>query len=149
MLALSLLAGVVAFFFMRSHMSESEGSFVNSMSELGWFQKDLKLSDKQLVEVSNLHAAYRPKCEEMCQCISESQKKIEELSRKNRRMTPELEEAIREHHEILAECQQAMLKHIYETAEALDENQATRYLKTMIPYALDLVHNGSGSPHSR
>ena len=148
-LALSLLAGVAAFFFMRSHMMESEGSLADSMSELGWFRQDLKLTGKQLTEVSNLHAAYRPKCEEMCECISESQEKIEALASKNRKMTPELVDAIREHDEILAECQQTMLKHIYETAEAMDENQAARYLKTMIPYALNLAHNDSGTSSPR
>jgi hypothetical protein len=146
----ALLAGLVAFCLMRSHkMAVGHESMVDSMPELAWVRKDLKLTDAQFAKVSELHAAYRPKCAEMCRRISDAHEKMESLTRKDRKLTPELQEAVREHAVIHAECQQAMLKHLYETAAVLDEKQAARYLDTMLPYALDFTQSESGSLHSR
>ncbi|MES2437506.1 MAG: periplasmic heavy metal sensor [Verrucomicrobiota bacterium] len=149
-LAVALLAGVMAFYLMRSHkIAQSQGPLVDSMPELAWVRTELKLTDEQFAKVSQLHAAYRPKCVEMCRRISDAHEKIEGFARKDRKVSPELDDAIHEHARIHVECQQAMLKHIYETAAALDENQAARYLETMLPYALDFTHSESGNLHSR
>ena len=149
-LAIALLAGVIAFCVMRSHkIAESRGNLLDSMSELAWVRKDLALTDAQFSKVSELHAAYRPKCMAMCRSISEAHEKMEALARKDRKLTPEFDEAIREHAAIHAECQRAMLRHLYETAGVLDASQASRYLETMIPYALDFTHSESGNLHSR
>ncbi len=146
----AILAGVLAFCLMRSHkMAAIRGSLLDSMPELAWVRTELKLTDEQFAKVSELHAAYRPKCVEMCGRISEAHEKIEGLAKKDRKLTPELEEAIREHARIHVECQQAMLKHIYETSAVLSGNQASRYLETMLPYALDFTHSESGNLHSR
>jgi chromosome segregation ATPase len=121
------------------------------MPELAWLRKELKLTDEQFAKVSELHAAYRPKCEEMCQQISLAHEKLEEAARAAREMSPELQAALREHAETHARCQQAMLKHIYETAEVLDKGQASRYLEMTLPFALDSTASGSepGNLHSR
>lgn len=148
-LAAALLAGVISFCIMRSRMiAHSRGNLLDSMPELAWVRTDLKLTDMQFAKVSDFHAAYRPKCVEMCHRISDAHEKMEELTRKGRMVTPELEAAIREHAVIHAECQQAMLKHLYETAAVLDEKQAARYLETMIPFALDFTLSESGNLHS-
>jgi len=149
-LAIALLAGVIAFCVVRSQkMARTGGNLLDSMPELTWVRTDLKLTDTQFAKVSELHAAYRPKCMEMCRRISEAHQKMEAVSRMDRKLTPELEAAIREHAGIHAECQQAMLKHLYETAAVLDANQASRYLETMVPYALDFTLSESGNLHSR
>jgi Spy/CpxP family protein refolding chaperone len=149
MVAVSLLAGVLSFFLMRSQrMAAHHGSLVDSMPELTWIRKELKLTDAQFAKVSALHASYRPKCMEMCRSIADGHEKIEGLARKDRMVTSELEAAIREHADNHARCQQAMLRHIYETAAVLDDSQASRYLETMLPYALDFTHGGLESPHS-
>lgn len=150
MLAVSLLAGVMSFCLMRCHrMSAHHGLLVYSMPELTWIRKDLKLTDAQFAKVSAMHASYRPKCMEMCRSIADGHEKIEALARRDHRVTRELEAAIREHSENHARCQQAMLQHIYETAAVLDDAQASRYLETMLPYALDFTHGGLEYPHSR
>ncbi len=149
-LAIALLAGVIAFCVVRSQkMARTGGNLLDSMPELTWVRTDLKLTDTQFAKVSELHAAYRPKCMEMCRRISEAHQKMEAVSRMDRKLTPELEAAIRQHAGIHAECQQAMLKHLYETAAVLDANQASRYLETMVPYALDFTLSESGNLHSR
>jgi len=148
-LAIALLAGVIAFCLMRSRtITHSRENLLDSMPELAWVRTDLKLTDAQFSKVSELHAAYRPKCMEMCRRISDAHEKVDGLAGKGRKLTPELDAAIREHAVIHAECQQAMLKHLYETAAVLDEKQAGRYLETMIPFALDSTLSGSETAHS-
>lgn len=150
-LAVAALAGVMAFCLMRSHkLAAVRGPMLDSMPELAWLRTELKLTDEQFTKVSRLHVAYRPECMEMCRDISEAHEKTEGLTAvKVREMTPELEAAIREHALIHADCQQAMLKHLYETAAVLDDTQASRYLETMLPYALDFSLSESGNLHSR
>lgn len=149
-LAVALLAGGMAFCFMRSRkIAERQGSLLDSMPELAWVRTDLKLTDEQFTKVSDLHVGYRPKCMEMCRAISEAHEKIERMAGKSREFSPELEAALREHAEIHVQCQAAMLKHIYQTAAAMDEKQASRYLETMLPFALDFSHSESGNLHSR
>ena len=150
LMALAITAGVVAFCFTRSHqMAERRELRLDAMPELAWVRTDLKLTDEQFAKVSDLHAAYRPKCTDMCRLISEARGRIEAAARGSREMTPELEAAIREHAETQIQCQKAMLKHIYETAAVLDRHQATRYLETTLPFALDFAPAEAESSHSR
>jgi hypothetical protein len=143
-LALALVAGALAFWAMRSRkMAERNEVLLDSMSELAWVRSELKLSDAQFAKVAELHAAYRPKCVEMCRRIAEARGKVEALAKASNVITPELEAALREHAETHAECQQAMLRHLYETAATLDPDQAKSYLETMLPMAVDSTHGGS------
>jgi len=150
LLALALVAGVAAFYFTRSHqMAERRALRLDAMPELAWVRTDLRLTDEQFAKISELHVAYRPKCVDMCRRISKAHDKVEAAAHQGGAMTPELEAAIREHAETQVECQQAMLKHIYETAAVLDKDQASRYLETMLPFALDFAPAESGNRSSR
>jgi hypothetical protein len=141
LILLPILAGSVAFCLMRSHKiaASKGGPLLDALPELTWVKTDLKLNDEQFSKVTALHVAYRPKCVELCKAISDAHKKLAELTRRDGQFTPELEAAIREHAEVHAECQRAMLKHLYETAATLDDEQARRYLETMLPFALDFT----------
>ncbi len=146
--ALALVAGAVAFWSMRSsRMAGHHDVRLDSMPELAWVRSDLKLTDEQLAKVTQLHAAYRPKCVDMCDRIATARGKVEALAKAGRGVTPELQAALREHADTHAECQQAMLRHMYETAAALDPDQATRYLETMLPMALEFSHGQSPPSH--
>lgn len=150
LLALAVIAGVAAFCLTRSHqMAEHRALRLDSMPELTWVRTDLKLTDEQFAKVSELHRAYRPKCEDMCARISEADEKVMTEARQSEAMTSDLESAIRERAQTHAQCQQAMLKHIYETAAVLDKEQAARYLKTMLPFALNFSPAESGDSSSR
>lgn len=147
-LALALVAGAAAFWSMRScKMAEHHEVLLDSMQELVWLRDDLNLSDAQWAQVTELHAAYRPKCVEMCDRIASARSKVEALAKAGRGVTPELQAALREHAETHAECQQEMLRHMYETAAALEPDQATRYLETMLPLALEFSHGQSPPSH--
>lgn len=143
-----LLAGTFAFCLTRSvKSSHRAGLLLDKMPELTWVRSELKLNDEQFAKVSAIHAAYRPKCEAMCQRILEAHKKLDRLAAKDQVVGEELKLAIREHADIHAECQEEMLKHLYQTAEAMDTEQAAKYLKAMLPYALDFSHSEPSSVH--
>ena len=110
-------------------------------------KKDLELSEEQFSKVRELHMAYSPGCAEMCRRIAEAHKKIEAFATSTREITPEYKAALREHADIHVECQEAMLKHLYRTAATLNPQQAERYLKTMLPFAMDFTHSESGTFH--
>lgn len=145
---LLLLAGAAAFCLTHSfRTAEPKAALLNKMPELAWVRSELKLTDEQFAKVSELHAAYRPKCEEMCRRILEAHRKLDSLAAKDSVVTEEMRAAIREHANIHAECQEAMLKHLYQTADLLDSQQAAKYLETMLPYALDFSHSEPQSIH--
>jgi len=148
-LTVSILSGVAAFSLMRSDKAAAaSGALLGPTPEPGRVRKDLGLTEEQFAKVSELHAAYRPKCLDLCRHISDAHAKLASLTRRDRDVTPELEAAIREHADVHARCQQAMLKHIYETAATLDEKRAARYLDTMLPFTLDFTPSEPEAGHS-
>lgn len=147
-LLLILVAGVFAFCF--SHYQRQQGArgpLVDDMPELTWLKNELKLSDVQFSRISDLHAAYRPKCVEMCRRISEAHAKMDTLAKTGKTMSPDLDAALKEHAAVHLECQEAMLTHIYQTAAVLDAKQSARYLEVVLPYALDFSHSEPKSEH--
>lgn len=137
-LFLALATGAAAFMVARSHrQSEHNAVLLDTLSELTWLRKELKLSEEQFRQASELHTAYRPICAEMCHNITKAHAKLETLAQSGRGITPELTAAIQHHARVHAECQEKMLEHLYQTAALLDDKQAARYLETMIPHALD------------
>jgi hypothetical protein len=153
LLLVAMVAGMTAFCVMRWHKGEGHshhsGVALDAMPELAWLRTELKLSDEQFAKVKELHAAYRPKCVEMCRRISEAHERIETLASANHVITPDYRAALKEHADIHLECQEAMLKHLYETAGTLREDQAKRYLEAVLPFALDFSHSESGKLHAR
>ncbi len=149
-LLVSLMAGLAAFYGVRSYkVAEQKSVLLDSMSELSWLKSELKLSDEQFARVSELHAAYRPQCAEMCGRIAAAHEAMEALIHENPELTPALEKAIHRHATIHAECQQAMLRHIFQTANVMEPSQSARYIKEMLPFALDFSNsepNGSHGP---
>lgn len=144
---LALAAGILAFSLMRSHkLASREDVLLDAMPELTWLKTELKATDAQFAKVTELHLAYRPKCVEMCRRITDAHAKVDALARANRGMTPELDAALREHAATHAECQQAMLEHIYRTAALLDPGQASRYIETVLPIALELTRSAPSRP---
>ena len=149
-LAAALLAGVAAFYATRWHVAgehhDGGHAMMDAMPELEWLQRDLHLSEAQFAKVSELHAAYRPQCTEMCQHIARAHEKMESIAQVSGGMTPELQAALKEHADLHLECQQTMLQHLYRTAATLDQGQSQQYLKTMLPFALDFSRSEPEQP---
>ena len=111
--------------------------------ELSWLRKELSLTEEQFHKVEVLHASYRPKCEGLCDRIGQSREKLETLAATSNAMTPELAAAFRERAQVHADCRTAMLEHFYDTAACMNREQAARYLRMMMPYALDTPSGGA------
>lgn len=135
---LAVICWACAFWATRSHMTVRQHDvLLDDLPELEWVKKEFQLSDQQFAKVRELHIDYRPKCEEMCQRISEAHDKVKAAVENHDAMSPELEKAIADHARVHGECQQAMLAHLNKTAAVLDDEQGRRYLESMLPYALD------------
>lgn len=148
-LVLAIVAGVAAFGLMRSHKIEaSRGALLDSMPELAWIRSDLQLTDSQFAKVTELHMAYRPQCAEMCHRILEAHERLDRAAHSGGVVTAELKAAISEHARIHTESQEAMIEHLYRTAAVLDDDQAKRYLDTMLPYALDFSQSEPEEAHA-
>lgn len=150
----ALLAGLAGFMLTsrQSRVPVAEhpaGGHASSMlPELAWLRHEFKLTEEQFSKISELHLAYRPTCESLCEKIIVSRKKVTELVAAGTDVSPGLKDAFREHALLLAECQSAMLGHLYETAAVLPPDQAKRYLEVMMPHVIDMTMDhdpGSGT----
>lgn len=150
-LFIALSTGTISFVAMRSQRlaHRQPEILLDTMPELAWLKTDLKLTDAQFERVKELHAEYRPQCEELCHRIATAHVRLDEESHSGRGMTPELRNEIEDHARIHAECQEAMLTHLYRTAAVLEKDQAKRYLDKMLPFALDFSHSETGGFHER
>lgn len=141
----ALLAGLAGFAVSRWHsadpISESPAAGHDSslLPELEWLRHEFDLTDEQFAKVSELHFAYRPTCESLCEKIMVSREKVKRLVTGGTRVSPELAEALREHASLHADCQTAMLAHLYETAACLSPEQAKRYLEAMVPQVMEMT----------
>ncbi len=150
-LIIALLAGLVAFYGLRWQRERGHnyrsGIALDSMPELTWLEDDLGLSEAQVIQVRDLHQAYRPKCVEMCRRIAAAHHKITTIASANNAISEEYHAALKAHAELHLECQESMLQHLYQTAATLRPEQASRYLKTMLPFALDFSHSEPSNLH--
>jgi hypothetical protein len=150
-LGLSLLAGVLAFFAMRSHAlkDRSNALLVDQQPELAWLKSELQLKDAEISKVRAMHLEYRPKCLEMCKRIAQARMNLQAVSQSERAWTPALERAILEHAKVQADCKREMLKHLYDTAAVLRPEKAERFLQATLPAALGGYHgDGTDSCHA-
>jgi hypothetical protein len=144
-LLVALIAGFGTYTITRQHLtSNTPATLLDELPELAWLRKELALTDDQFARVGALHAAYRPICEEMCRRIHASLERLESVAVNSRSTDAELRDAIANHERVRAECKLRMLEHLYETASLMNDEQAARYLKAVLPAAL----GSSGAEHS-
>jgi hypothetical protein len=97
--------------------------------ELAWLKKEFNLSDAEFTRITKLHAAYQPRCMEMCRRIDEQGKTLKALLNSTNAMTPEIEAALAESTKLRAECQRNMLQHFFEVSRTMPPAQGRRYLE--------------------
>jgi Spy/CpxP family protein refolding chaperone len=141
-LLIALLAGVIGFFATRRPCFCAIGanSLVHDggsmLPELKWLRAELSLTDVQFDKVAELHLAYRPTCEALCEKVVASRKKVRTLASTGDIASRELEAALQEQAAVQVECQRAMLKHLHQTAAVMSPQQARQYLDAMLPQVL-------------
>jgi hypothetical protein len=97
--------------------------------ELAWLKKEFNLSDAEFKRISDLHAAYQPRCAEMCKRIAAKHAELQELLAQSGTMTPEIQKNLAESAQIRAECQTAMLAHFFEVSRTMPPAEGKRYLE--------------------
>ncbi|MCB1279407.1 hypothetical protein [Prosthecobacter sp.] len=118
------------------------------LPELEWLRHSLALTDAQFEKVKALHLAYQPRCEELCARVHRSNQALLKSSSDSRKVEGDVQKHLRERADLTMECQQAMLKHVYETAACMDEKQAAKYLKLVLPNAFGLDPSRADGVHS-
>lgn len=105
------------------------------LPELEWLRTRLHLDASQFERVRQLHVAYRPKCQVLCQRIHQAEQDLmQAVSDPHKDAT----QALKKRAEVQLECQQAMLVHVRETAACMNPPQAREYLDTVLPHFLGI-----------
>nr|AEH26508.1 hypothetical protein [uncultured Acidobacteria bacterium A11] len=99
--------------------------------EMEWLRREFKLTDAQFQKIKVMHEEYRPRCDVMCQKISEANERLDKLMKANKAYSPELEAALKECSAVQLSCRQAMLGHIYAVAAEMSPDSRARYLEMM------------------
>jgi len=96
--------------------------------ELLWLKKEFRLSDAELVRLTQLHQAYLPQCKTRCQHIEELNRKLTQAIGSASQMTPDIERLLSERAKMRTDCQAEMLKHFFEVSRTMPADQGRRYL---------------------
>ena len=86
------------------------------------------MSDAEFDGVSKLHAAYLPRCREMCLKIDAQNTQLQHLLANATNSTPEIERALAEAGRLRSECQTMMLRHFFQVSQTMPPEQGRRYL---------------------
>lgn len=129
LIALGLVFGLAAYtgtYFLGTATARKIST--KKMPELGWLKKEFNLGDAEFDRICELHAAYQPKCAEMCGRIDAKNEEIKAALANADRMTPEISRKLAEAAELRAECEQAMLQHFFEVSHSMSQEEGRRYL---------------------
>ena len=100
----------------------------SAQPELAWLKDEFKLSDAEFKRIAELHAAYLPKCGELCTKIAEQNARLEKLLSNATNSTPEIEAAFAEQARLQADCRTQMLRHFFEVSHTMPPEQGRRYM---------------------
>jgi hypothetical protein len=96
--------------------------------ELAWLKDEFNLTDAEFKRISELHAAYLPKCREMCREIDAQNAHLQELLANATNATPEIDAALAEAAQTRSECQRMMLRQFFQVSQTMPPEQGRRYL---------------------
>lgn len=118
--------GFVGFYYLG--MASCRAMMREPQPELAWLKKEFKLSDAEFARISQLHAAYLPRCAERCRVIEEQNQKLRELLAQATNMTPEIEGVLAARATMRAHCEAEMMKHFLDVSRTMPPEQGRRYL---------------------
>ncbi len=114
--------------------------------ELAWLQKEFNLNDTEFKRISDLHAAYEPRCAEMCERIARKNEELQTLLAKSTNMTAEIQSNLAAQAQIRADCQTAMLAHFFEVSRTMPPAEGKRYLEWVEQKAFGAMHDMTDAP---
>jgi len=128
-LSLGLLAAALGYCCVYVTATSSARSLQKSdQPELAWLKQEFNLSDAEFKHVAELHAAYLPKCQEMCRQIDTQNAQLQKLLADTTNVTPEIDTALAETARLRSECQRMMLRHFFQVSQTMPSEQGRRYL---------------------
>ena len=96
--------------------------------ELGWLRHEFSLTDNQWEKVVDLHVAYRPECQRLCDKVSAAQLRLDQAIAASDGVSEDVELALAELARIKKECHRSMLEHAYRVGAVMEPEQRQRYL---------------------
>ncbi len=114
--------------------------------ELAWLKQEFHLGETDYKRICDLHAAYMPRCEEMCRRIAAKNSELETLIAATNVVTPEIAGALEEASQLRAECHKGMLAHFFAVSKAMPPEQGSRYLAWVQIQTL-MDHSGMMANH--
>lgn len=129
LVGLGLLAGLLgygAMFYFRTQ--EHRGMVRHDYPELAWLRVEFDLSDEEFSNISELHYAYLPQCEEMCELVARKNGELALLLGSDPGDEAERNRLFDDVVQIKARCHKMMLNHFYEVSQEMGSEQRERYL---------------------
>jgi septal ring factor EnvC (AmiA/AmiB activator) len=123
------IGGSIVYF--RTATAPTSAMLDQPAGELEWLRREFQLSDEQFARVRAKHQEYAPKCERMCAQIADANKRLDELIKSNKAVTPEVEAALHHSAQVQEECRRAMLGHVYAVGGEMSPDHGARYLAMM------------------
>ena len=124
-LGLGAAMGVLSYYFLQDRSSPAD-----------WLRKEFSLNNEQSARIRALNAEYGPKCQEMCDRITQADSRLAGLIDSSRTVTQEIREALIESDRVRSECRLRMLEHFYDVAAAMPEERRKKYLDMVLPVVL-------------
>lgn len=114
----------------------------HEQSSLVWLKEEFQLTDTQFEKIKKLHAAYVPRCEEMCRNVRESRQQLDEAVRASNGLSPEVTTALEHLNAVRSQCEIEMLGHIYAVSQNMNPDQGKRFLEMMTKHMLPQAQAG-------
>lgn len=111
-------------------------SSVKTTDALSWMQRDFALSDAEFAKVCELHNAYIPRCDAMCQRMAAASSRLSSSLQPNPVMTAEAQAALHEYEAARDECQRATLQHVLDTAAVMKPEAGRSFVQKVLPHLL-------------
>ena len=140
---LALLVGMAAFsggVWLSTKKARSLES--HSHRELEWLRHEFGLGDEQFRRVAELHLAFMPRCDALCDEIMAKGDELSRMVLASGGVTPEIERALDEAGRLHVRARQEVLDHLYAVSGEMPTPQAERYVRMMLPLIIDTPYAG-------
>jgi hypothetical protein len=128
-LCLGIAAAILAYStFYLSATAPCRAAMRAGTPELLWLKQEFNLNDAEFQRISELHAGYLPKCQEMCALIATKNAELKAILAQTNTVTPDAEKKLLEIAQLRSQCQKHMLEHFYAVSRAMPPEEGRRYL---------------------
>ena len=135
--------GTVYYFGTQSHRHVAQQEY----PELAWLRVEFELSEEEFERIRKLHYAYLPKCESMCELVSEKNAELVHVMGQGTNGEELHKALIEEVVGIRADCQRMMLEHFHSVGQEMNPTQRERYLSWVLEESLSSGHQALVGGH--